>query len=586
MAAGDGLLVRVRPRQGQLSPTQLTELGHLSKQYGQGSLELTSRAHVQLRGLSHASYPSALERLNALDLLDTDMSSESRRNVLVAPYESPEGIQLAAVLEGIVPELPELPSKFGFSVDTGPHRYLASASADLRIERSVAGRLMLRADGAATGREVPAAKLPSLIKALCTWFLESGGGPRPFNRMRKHLARRPLPSALAGEALPRATLPPPSIGQHEEGWMVGVRYGRVSSAKVQQLAQLPGLKSVHLTPWRRVLLKGAAASTWGAQCAEWGFITNPDDPSLRISVCVGAPGCDQAHQSTLDLADRLAPRLAAHALTTELHISGCSKGCARPEPAPITFVGTPDGFNWVRHARADAEPWKTQIVPEKVLEYMPYTYLTDGAEIYQRSFTIIRAEAELNSFSPEEEPIVVRMIHALGMVGLEQHIQLSQGFVEAVQTALAGGKPIFCDTRMVAEGITQRFLSAKNPVICTLSDPEVPRLAERLSTTRTAAAVELWAPKLEGAIVAIGNAPTALFHLLNNLEDPQYPRPAAIIGCPVGFVGAVESKQALWSSLPVPSLVVNGRLGGSAVTVAAVNALALQQTPSTGSTHG
>jgi precorrin-8X/cobalt-precorrin-8 methylmutase len=205
---------------------------------------------------------------------------------------------------------------------------------------------------------------------------------------------------------------------------------------------------------------------------------------------------------------------------------------------------------------------------------MPHLYETDGAAIYLRSFAMIRAEADLAGFSPEEEVVVVRMIHAAGMVGLEKFVRFTKGMAIAARAALEAGAPILCDARMVSEGITRSRLPASNAVICTLNDPLVPALAKEIGTTRSAAAVELWRPVLAGSVVAIGNAPTALFHLLNMLEDPACPRPAAIIGCPVGFIGAAESKAALMASPPCPALVVEGRLGGSAITVAAVNALA------------
>lgn len=205
---------------------------------------------------------------------------------------------------------------------------------------------------------------------------------------------------------------------------------------------------------------------------------------------------------------------------------------------------------------------------------MQHLYETNGAAIYLKSFAMIRAEADLRCFSPEEEVVVVRMIHAAGMVGLEKFVRFSAGMAIAARAALEAGAPILCDARMVSEGITRARLPAKNEVICTLNDPRVPDMAKAMGNTRSAAALELWRPHLAGAVVAIGNAPTALFHLLNMLEDPACPRPAAIIGCPVGFVGAAESKAALIENPPVPSVVVEGRLGGSAITVAAVNALA------------
>lgn len=208
---------------------------------------------------------------------------------------------------------------------------------------------------------------------------------------------------------------------------------------------------------------------------------------------------------------------------------------------------------------------------------MPHVYETNGAAIYLQSFAMIRAEADLTGFTPEEEIVAVRMIHAAGMVGLAQHIRFSPGFAIAARAALEAGAPVLCDARMVSEGITRGRLPANNAVICTLHDAEVAAMAAAMGNTRSAAALELWRPHLAGAVVAIGNAPTALFHLLNMLEDPSCPRPAAIIGCPVGFVGAAESKAALMQARPVPCVIVEGRLGGSAITVAAVNALAARR---------
>ncbi len=205
---------------------------------------------------------------------------------------------------------------------------------------------------------------------------------------------------------------------------------------------------------------------------------------------------------------------------------------------------------------------------------MPHDYERDGAAIYRQSFATIRAEADLGRFSAEEEPVAVRMIHAAGMVDLAAHIRFSAGFAAVARQALAAGAPVLCDARMVSEGVTRARLPADNAVLCTLHDTAVPDMARAMGNTRSAAALELWRPHLAGALVAIGNAPTALFHLLDMLEDPACPRPAAIIGCPVGFVGAAESKAALWAAQPVPCCVVDGRLGGSAITVAAINALA------------
>lgn len=203
-----------------------------------------------------------------------------------------------------------------------------------------------------------------------------------------------------------------------------------------------------------------------------------------------------------------------------------------------------------------------------------FDYVRDGTAIYERSFAIIRAEADLSRFSPAEADVAVRMIHACGLVEAARDFVFGPGFVEAARSALEAGAPILCDAQMVAHGVTHARLPAKNQVICTLRDPRVPELAARTGTTRSAAALDLWPEHLAGAVVAIGNAPTALFHLLEML-DAGAPRPAAILGMPVGFVGAAESKDALAEdSRGIPFAIVRGRLGGSAITAAALNALA------------
>ena len=203
---------------------------------------------------------------------------------------------------------------------------------------------------------------------------------------------------------------------------------------------------------------------------------------------------------------------------------------------------------------------------------MIHQYVRDGDEIYRRSFATIRAEADLSGLPPDVAQVAVRMIHACGQVDLVDDLGYSPGVVAAGRAALRDGAPILCDAQMVASGITRARLPAGNDVVCTLRDPRVPALAAEQGTTRSAAALELWRDRLDGAVVAIGNAPTALFHLLDMI-DAGAPRPAAVIGIPVGFIGAAESKDAL-AATDLEHLVVRGRRGGSAITAAAVNALA------------
>lgn len=204
-------------------------------------------------------------------------------------------------------------------------------------------------------------------------------------------------------------------------------------------------------------------------------------------------------------------------------------------------------------------------------------YVRDGAEIYRQSFATIRAEADLSALPTDVARVAVRMIHACGMVDLVRDIGYSPGIVTAATKALRDGAPILCDAAMVASGVTRKRLPAGNEVLCTLRDPRVPELAQQLGTTRSAAALDLWAEHLEGAVVAIGNAPTALFRLLELIEA-GWPRPAAVLGIPVGFIGAAESKQVLAEHpAGLEHLVVFGRRGGSAITAAAINALASEE---------
>lgn len=203
-----------------------------------------------------------------------------------------------------------------------------------------------------------------------------------------------------------------------------------------------------------------------------------------------------------------------------------------------------------------------------------YDYIHDGTAIYERSFAIIRAEADLARFSEDEADVAVRMIHACGLVEAAEHFAFSENFVSDARGALQAGAPIFCDAEMVARGVTRARLPADNEVICTLRDPRTADIAKEIGNTRSAAAIDLWTDRLAGSVVAIGNAPTALFYLLEKLRDGA-PKPAAIIGMPVGFVGAAESKDALAeNSYGVPYAIVRGRLGGSAMTAAALNSLA------------
>lgn len=212
-----------------------------------------------------------------------------------------------------------------------------------------------------------------------------------------------------------------------------------------------------------------------------------------------------------------------------------------------------------------------------MIEGTVFDYEKDGAAIYRASFATIRAEADLGGLPADVSRVAVRMIHACGMVDLVKDLGYSPEVVSRARAALLAGAPVLCDAQMVASGVTRKRLPAGNEVVCTLSDPGVPELARRMGTTRSAAALELWRDRLEGSVVAVGNAPTALFRLLEMIEEGA-PRPAAVIGVPVGFIGAAESKEALAGHpAALDHLVVRGRRGGSAMAAAAINAIASEE---------
>ena len=575
MQAGDGLVLRVRPRNGRLLPNQVATLAEISGRWGNGLIDLTARANLQLRGLNEAGHRAALEILAAHDLLDARPEAEARRNVILSPFVPPGGPawqvaeELAARL--MAEDAPPLPGKFGFAVDE-PAPVLGDAPADIRLIPGPEG-WRVHPEGADWFLPCEAGRAAKTAIDLARWFLRQGGAVEGRGRMLALCNRSPEPSPGAVRGLPAPAATRPDPGPLPQGWLIGFAFGQIGAAELGTIHA-----PLRLTPWRLLLIESRARPELP------DAITEPGDPLMRLHACTGAPRCPQAQAGMRDLARSLAPRLAGRAV----HFSGCTKGCAHPSPAPLTVVATgPDRFDLIRGGRAGDPPQRRGLSARLLAEALApplstphgkdqimHHYETEGARIYRQSFATIRAEAELTRFDPAEEPVVVRMIHAAGLVGLERDVEFSPGMTLAARHALEAGAPILCDARMVSEGITRTRLPAQNRVICTLNDPCVPELAARMGNTRSAAALELWRDDLAGAVVAIGNAPTALFHLLNMLADPACPRPAAIIGCPVGFVGAAESKAALMQDLPVPALTVHGRLGGSAITVAALNALA------------
>jgi precorrin-3B synthase len=342
MLSGDGLVVRLRPRGGRLSAEQATGIAELSQRYGNGLIDLTGRANLQIRGVRDDGHEALVTGLDRLGLVDDDQAMEAQRNVIVAPFwdEGDDTQVLAAGLERALASRPlGLPEKFGFAIDCGSKRVLARASADIRIECGVDGGLIVRAEGTETGHAVSKAEAVETARTLAEWFVASGGVRDGRGRMAAHLADGArLPDALSGSAKPAPAVASPSPGIHETGALVALAFGQMRSETLRFLASLaPGLRP---TPWRMILIESLHEMP-----RLDGLVTRADDPLLRVVACTGAPACPEAHAETRKLAASLAPLLAPD---TVLHVSGCAKGCAHPGSSDITLVGTSGGFDLVR----------------------------------------------------------------------------------------------------------------------------------------------------------------------------------------------------------------------------------------------
>jgi len=349
MPSGDGLVVRVRPFGGRLDAAQAAGLADLAERHGNGLIDVTSRANLQIRGVSENSHRLLLDGLAQLSLLDPDAGTEARRNILVTPFwrDGDETQALAAELEeALADSMLELPVKFGFAIDDGKSRVLAGNSADVRIERDAAGGLLVRADGARFGRSVARGEAVATALAIARWFAASAVSDGR-GRMATHLAAGAnLPAALRGEMEPAPIMAAARPGLYPQGAMVGVAFGQFSHATLNQLSGCG--HALRMTPWRMVLSEGKRTMPSAP-----GLITEPYDPALRVIACSGAPRCREAHGDTRALAAALTHNIGAAA---QLHVSGCAKGCAHSGAAAITLVATAQGFDLVRGGSTRDEP--------------------------------------------------------------------------------------------------------------------------------------------------------------------------------------------------------------------------------------
>ena len=355
MMSGDGLVVRIRPRMARLNTAQALGLCELAERFGNGTIDLTNRANLQLRGIAEQSHPPLLVELAALNLLDAEPDIEERRNVLVSPLYRTDDLTalLTQELNDRLVELPALPAKFGFAIDTGPAPLLAGDSADIRLETNPVG-LILRADGAETGRRVTQADAIDQLIALAEWFAETC---MPETRRMAHVvATQGLPQEWQGSATGASAGTPLQPGTCELGTLYGAAFGQLPAHKLTELIRNSGASALRVTPWRLILLED------GAAIPAPDFVTSGTDPLMTTDACPGASFCPQAQVETRDIARTLAPRIAG-----SLHVSGCAKGCARMAKADITLVGHNGRFDLVKQGRAGDEPCQRHLTRETLM---------------------------------------------------------------------------------------------------------------------------------------------------------------------------------------------------------------------------
>ncbi|WP_372573289.1 cobalamin biosynthesis protein CobG [Ruegeria jejuensis] len=354
MMSGDGLVVRVRPRLARLNTDQALGLCAAAERFGNGTIDLTNRANLQLRGVTETDHQPLLEELSALGLLDAEPGIEVKRNILVSPLYQQDDLTARLTQELIdrLDQLPALPAKFGFAIDTGPARLLAQDSADIRVERGQDG-LILRADGAETGRAVTERDAITRLIELACWFSQSA--TQETRRMARLIGSTALPIDWQGSTpgpLGKRIEP----GQTALGPLYGAPFGQLPARALSDLISTSGASALRVTPWRLFLLEG------GAALAPAEFVTSGTDPLMTTDACPGAPLCPQAQVETRALARALAPHTGG-----ALHVSGCAKGCARMTPSDLTLVGRDGRFDLVKQGRAGDEPCQRGLTAQDLM---------------------------------------------------------------------------------------------------------------------------------------------------------------------------------------------------------------------------
>jgi len=609
VAARDGLLVRVRMPGGLLGAGALAALADASESCADGNLDCTARAGIQLRGVRANRLAALAEALAVAGLLPSP-AHDRVRNIAASPFAGVDPHELidprplvraldAALIAD--PALAQLPAKFAFAIDGGG-RPFASGRADIALRAVATGdgvRMRVEIGGELAELVKPADACARLISgarqalaaarergAAETWRITGTGSAQQQTAAPR--IETPLGIIAARDPAQVTLVPVVALGR------LGAQQARAVAAFAREIGA-----DVRLAWWRGLALTRLPRAKSAAACealARIGLPCDNRDGFAGIAACAGIDGCASALADVRGLAANIAAALAGNDTTGwNATIAGCEKRCAMRGNAAIAFVATDGGYD-VTDARSDrTESFATarQVSAAAALQLGVASavrgsaaarsrevaqtnlgYERDPAAIYRASFAMIRAEADLGDASPTLARTIVRMIHACGMTDLPHDIATSADAAEHGARALRAGGAILCDSAMLAAGVTLARLPAANDVICTLRDDGVAALAHELHTTRSAAALELWRDRLAGSVVAIGNAPTALFHLLEMIAAGAR-LPALVIGVPVGFVGAAESKAALAQNrLGIPFITLHGRRGGSAIASAAVNALA------------
>lgn len=356
MMSGDGLVVRVRPLGGRLSQVQAAGLAAAARAHGNGLIDLSARGNLQLRGVTEVAHPALIADLRALGLIDADPADEARRNILVTPFADVSTDALAARLAAALPQMPPLPGKFGFVIDTGPALVFGGIAGDIRLERAAEGGLLIRCEAAKLGAPVTEDDAIDAAIELAHWFVSAGGVTDGRGRMAALIAQGITPRGhLTGSVAPTAAAPAAAPGLVANGALVGFAFGQMAA---ETLAQLAALGALRITPWRMLLIEALRMLPDLP-----GLVLVADDPIRRVEACSGAPACLQALAPVRALAARLAPDVP---IGKRLHVSGCAKGCAHPARADVTLVATGAGFDLIRDGQAIDIPDMRAMSPEDI----------------------------------------------------------------------------------------------------------------------------------------------------------------------------------------------------------------------------